>query len=190
LESNLAFAGVWLTAVPSALAKDTQGCPAARDAIMLRRDFLEARILTVLRPVDFMDFDMYASLNRAVGEGERSFKTLDALHGRPKRRGEFARAIVEDLFSAKRYGDLVENGDSIIEELRNVKHTLNARDVSYLYFALLQQGQTERARRVADDAVAARPQPDTVAYLIEMAQRAGATTEVERLRSLSIPSTQ
>ncbi len=184
-----------IMSIPGALAALGSQHPPALELLRAERDELESAILSG-RPREWEGFQMYAEINRALGEASRSITTFDNLPsngwGELTRKGLFM-SIVKDLYEGRRYKDVVRYDvlvlskldytiwQRVVDEFRGPSDLLVLPDIFLLYGALIHVGRKESAAALADVVVGLAP--PALEELVEVAQEAGAVDEVERLKS-------
>lgn len=187
------FAGVRVSFLLSEIADLAKEFPAAREALLSRRDVAEAAVLAGGASASTV-FEL-ASLNTHLGEQEKNLALFDQVPTDSPIRGNLVKAASQQFLAARRYQDVVEADDPESAFFRSLSllmargdkskdnpalagvpdmHTQMLLDTGGNGVeALAGAGQTERAKALADKVLAVRAGAETLTRLIQQAERAG-----------------
>jgi len=165
--------------------------PPALEALRERRDAAERRV--VADPTDQDALNEYASLNRVLGEDDRSLVVFDSIPTDDPRRATLSFDLRDQLVDARRYAELVQSRPyaSMLSHFKAVsdfsrmkKSNMTASRIASIRAdvargsakdieALAGAGETEHAREYAAKVIALDDTPETRALLAKHLARAG-----------------
>jgi hypothetical protein len=199
-----AFAGVRLSFLLGGIVDLANKFPAARDALVSRRNAAESAVLSG-NTSGSISHEL-ARLNATLGEANKTLDLFDQLPPGSADRASLVRAATSDFLAAGRYQDIVEVADpttwskfqrmSLIagatppsaadpngSRLRQVQIQSVVSAGADALEALAGAGQSERARSVAEKVLMISSTPETVEQLVARAERAGDRSIAEFLRT-------
>ena len=198
-----AFNGVRLSFLLDEIAGLSQQWPAARTALVSRRDALESAVLN--GNASGSGLLELTQVNSHLGEENKNLELFDRLPADSADRANLVRAAASDFLAARRYTDIVGSMDPVgsffqrmrlivgsdngvadnpnVTRLRQVQLQTVLNAGADALEALAGAGQTERAKEVADKVLTVSSTPETVHLLAARATRSGNREVAEFLQA-------
>ncbi|MFO0553326.1 MAG: hypothetical protein U0271_33390 [Polyangiaceae bacterium] len=200
------FVGLWTSELPRLFGQLAQRYAPAREELVHQRDKLEKRIRE-LTAREYLVYLMYAQLNRALGDGERTMNTFVAL-ARPREEPtnsplrEFFPVVLESLFNAGRLDLVAHWGVLVLDRLSQERDVptgasdadraadaaldeMGNRATSLVYSAMLHESGVLVARQFAARAIGTSASAELTNALIDAATEHCQAIEVGKLRDLA-----